>query len=113
MLESQSLPRNGLLVVQSEMNSLILSMRRINRWSTSSVNDEYNQLVHSLNEFTDKLLSLDDLNRLGRNEFLNPFLDVIRSEDTNGTATSTALGAINKFLNYSLIGTSLFSVSTT
>ncbi len=37
------------------------------------------------------------------NEFLSPFLEVIRSEDTTGPITGLALTSINKFLSYGLI----------
>ena len=45
-----------------------------------------------------------DLSELAPNEFLSPFLDVIRSEDTTGPITGLALTSINKFLSYGLIG---------
>lgn len=37
-------------------------------------------------------------------EFLGPFLEVIRSEDTTGPITGLALTSVNKFLSYGLIG---------
>ena len=46
-----------------------------------------------------------DLDEISLNEFLNPFLEVIRSEDTTGPITGLALSSINKFLSYGLIGT--------
>jgi len=38
-----------------------------------------------------------------------PFLEVIRSEETTGPVTSLALSAVSKFLSYNLIG-GLFTV---
>lgn len=35
--------------------------------------------------------------------FLSPFLDVIKSEATDGPVTSRALAAVDKFINYGLI----------
>ena len=49
-----------------------------------------------------------DLTELTPNEFLSPFLEVIRSEDTTGPITGLALSSINKFLSYGLIGMSYF-----
>lgn len=46
-------------------------------------------------------LDIQDIDSL---TFLNPFLDIIRSEDTSGPLTCLALNAINKFLSYGLIG---------
>ena len=51
---------------------------------------------------------LTDLEELEPVVFLNPFLEVIRSEDTTGPITGLALSSINKFLSYSLIGICLF-----
>ena len=45
-----------------------------------------------------------DLSDLAPNEFLSPFLEVIRSEDTTGPITGLALTSVNKFLSYGLIG---------
>ena len=44
------------------------------------------------------------LYEMAPNEFLGPFLEVIRSEDTTGPITGLALTSINKFLAYGLIG---------
>ena len=54
------------------------------------------------------LLSFSDLQELAPNEFLSPFLEVIRSEDTTGPITGLALTSVNKFLSYGLIGRSIF-----
>lgn len=47
---------------------------------------------------------VEDLRLVKPNVFLDPFLDVIRSEETTGPITSLALSAVNKFLSYGLIG---------
>lgn len=44
------------------------------------------------------------LDEVSPNEFLGPFLEVIRSEDTTGPITGLALTSVNKFLQYGLIG---------
>jgi len=36
-------------------------------------------------------------------QFIGPFLEVIRSEDTSGPLTGLAISSINKFLSYGLI----------
>ena len=50
------------------------------------------------------MLKFLDLSELEPSVFLNPFLEVVRSEDTTGPITGLALSSINKFLSYSLIG---------
>jgi len=45
-----------------------------------------------------------DLDEIMPNEFLAPFLAVIRSEETTGPITGLALTSVNKFLSYGLVG---------
>ena len=45
-----------------------------------------------------------DFFKLDVNEFLAPFLAVVRSEVTTGPITGVALSSIHKFLIYGLIG---------
>jgi len=47
---------------------------------------------------------LADISEMSPTEFLDPFLEVIRSEDTTGPITGLALTSVNKFLAYGLIG---------
>ena len=57
------------------------------------------------------LLCVSELEDLAPNEFLSPFLEVIRSEDTTGPITGLALTSVNKFLSYGLIGNHLQDVT--
>lgn len=43
------------------------------------------------------------LSSLECDQFIGPFLDVIRSEDTSGPLTGLAISSVNKFLSYDLI----------
>lgn len=52
----------------------------------------------------ESLLQIEDLKLIKPDAYLDPFLDVIRSEETTGPITSIALSAVNKFLSYGLIG---------
>lgn len=45
----------------------------------------------------------DDLTEVDTVEYLQPFLDVVESHDTNGVITGAALSSINKFLLYGFI----------
>lgn len=100
-----SLPGNGIFVVQGEMAILVTAMRRGVRWSSHSHQDEeHDNLMKAFQELKDVLIKVDDLKVLDPNVFLNPFLEVIRSEETTGPVTSLALSAVNKFLSYGLIG---------
>lgn len=59
--------------------------------------------MRPLYELKVRLNQTEDLRLIDPNEFLAPFLDIIKSEETTGPATSLALAAVNKFLSYGLI----------
>ncbi|CAG8509347.1 3517_t:CDS:2 [Paraglomus occultum] len=50
-----------------------------------------------------QLASVSDLQELDAVSLLEPFLEVIRSGDTNGPITSTALSSVEKLLTYAII----------
>ena len=60
--------------------------------------------MKSFNELKNILINIEDLRLIEPKNFLGPFLEVIRSEETTGQITSLALSALNKFLSYGLIG---------
>lgn len=60
--------------------------------------------MKKFHDLKNTLLQVEDLRLVEPNTFLEPFLDVIRSEETTGPVTSLALSSINKFLTYGLIG---------
>lgn len=100
-----ALPGNGIFVVKGEMSILMTAMRRGVRWSSHSHQDEeLDVLMKSFQELKDILNKIEDLKLIDPSVFLNPFLDVIRSEETTGPVTSLALSAVNKFLSYGIIG---------
>lgn len=45
-----------------------------------------------------------DLNDIDATTYLSPFLEIIKSEETNGPITGLALSSIDKFISYGLIG---------
>jgi hypothetical protein len=45
-----------------------------------------------------------DLNDVDATTYLSPFLEIIKSEETNGPITGLALSSIDKFISYGLIG---------
>ncbi|KAK9505516.1 hypothetical protein O3M35_009555 [Rhynocoris fuscipes] len=97
-------PGNGIYVVQGEMTALLTAMKKVNRWSSHSHQDEENDiLVRSFTDLKDVLGQIGDLRELDPNHVMGPFLEVIRSEETTGPVTSLALSSINKFLSYGLI----------
>lgn len=55
----------------------------------------------SLREYLNTVQEVEDLDAL---LLLNPFLEVIRSGNTTGPIAGTALGSIEKFLHYGIVG---------
>ncbi|KAL3273590.1 hypothetical protein HHI36_015022 [Cryptolaemus montrouzieri] len=99
-----SLPGGGIFVVKGEMSTLMTAMRRGARWSSHSYQeDDVDSLIKSFQELKDTLNKIDDLRDIEPNTFLNPFLNVIKSDETTGPVTSLALSSVNKFLSYGLI----------
>lgn len=99
-----ALPGNGIFVVHGEMTTVITAMKRSNRWSSTSHNDEHNSLLKSFQQLKEIINDITDLRMRDPLTFLEPFLKVIRSEETTGPVTSLALAAVNKFLSYGIIG---------
>lgn len=101
--KTMSLPVNGKYVVRGEMNLMITALRRgAVRWN-SNENDE-NSVLKQFVELKKTLDNIVDLREIHPNVFLNPFLELIRTDQTTGAVTSLALVAVNKFLSYGLIG---------
>lgn len=99
-----SLPGNGKYVVRGEMNLMITALRRgAVRWS-SNHDEEKDAVLKQFVELKKSLDNIDDLREIHPNVFLNPFLELIRTDQTTGAVTSLALVAVNKFLSYGLIG---------
>lgn len=96
---------NGVYIVQGELNALVASLRRSasqNKWQTAS-SLEQDVLLRSFVDLREVLTTVPDLSDMAPNTFLAPFLEVIRSEHTNGIVTGQALAAVGKFLSYGLI----------
>ena len=49
------------------------------------------------------MITTTTISSLEYSQFIGPFLEVIRSEDTSGPLTGLAISSINKFLSYNLI----------
>lgn len=125
-----SIPGNGIFVLRGELTNLMTMMKRSgNRWSSHSYQVQFllneseklvkntkfylqtenpDKLTKSCIKLKEVLFQIEDLKLIKPNVFLDPFLDVIRSEETTGPITSLALSAINKFLSYGLIGKHFF-----
>uniref|UniRef100_A0A8D8XWE5 Golgi-specific brefeldin A-resistance guanine nucleotide exchange factor 1 n=2 Tax=Cacopsylla melanoneura TaxID=428564 RepID=A0A8D8XWE5_9HEMI len=97
-------PKNGTLIIQGEINKLLIAMKRGTTWSSySQQDDKIEALLKKFNTLKSQLNAKDDLKNMDPIIFLEPFLEVITSDQTSTTVTSLALVSINTFLSYSLI----------
>lgn len=106
------IPKNGIYIVQGELNHIVAALRRNNRWTGGHFNQEEDEpLLQSFTQLKETLQNTSDINDLDVNIFLGPFLEVIRSEETTGPMTGVALSSVNKFLSYGLLDPSSESAS--
>ena len=61
-------------------------------------------LIQGLYKLQNTLNETKDLVSLDVSVFLKPFCDIIQSDDTTGPVTGMAIGSLEKFLAYGLIG---------
>uniref|UniRef100_A0A915C108 SEC7 domain-containing protein n=2 Tax=Parascaris univalens TaxID=6257 RepID=A0A915C108_PARUN len=109
---------NGLYIVQGESNSVAALLKKAHRgWSHHQQPvhlgslDETDPLLRNFTDLRDVLNSVNDLCDMNPDTFLSPFLDVIRSEQTNGPVTAQALSSVAKFLSYGLIDSTSIKAS--
>ncbi|VBB28394.1 unnamed protein product [Acanthocheilonema viteae] len=111
---------NGLYVVQGEANAVVALLKKTHRnWSHHqqqihlghSLLDETDPLLRNFADLRDVFNSVNDLSDMNPDTFLSPFLDVIRSDQTNGPVTAQALSSVAKFLSYGLIDSSSIKAS--
>ncbi|KAM3724305.1 Golgi-specific brefeldin A-resistance guanine nucleotide exchange factor [Dirofilaria immitis] len=111
---------NGLYVVQGEANAVVALLKKAHRnWSHHqqqihlghSLLDETDPLLRNFSDLRDVFNSVNDLSDMNPDTYLSPFLDVIRSDQTNGPVTAQALSSVAKFLSYGLIDSSSIKAS--
>ncbi|KAK8372443.1 hypothetical protein O3P69_019818, partial [Scylla paramamosain] len=91
-------------VVQGEITHLLITMKKGSKWTSTQTGEATDPLSAQLQGLYNQIASLDPLGSpLEPLEFLEPFLAVIRSEDTTGPVTRDALGAVNRMLGYGLL----------
>ena len=97
---------NGLFVVQGEANAVLALLRKFRRAQTRQhlpLLDEHNPLLRNFADLREVLNKVHDLSEVQFDTFLSPFLEVIKSEATDGPITARALAAVDKFISYGLL----------
>ncbi|CAG0911328.1 unnamed protein product, partial [Cyprideis torosa] len=79
-------------------------MKRCSRWSGHPHQEqiEPGPLVKALLSLKDVLSSAASIKDVDPVTLIDPFLSIVRSEDTSGPVTGLALGSLKKFLCYGL-----------
>ncbi|XP_018008715.1 Golgi-specific brefeldin A-resistance guanine nucleotide exchange factor 1-like isoform X2 [Hyalella azteca] len=94
-------------ILLGEIMALLATMRRATpRWSQHQTDVSQDPLVCKLRELQVHISSLStqhDPPPPPPAVFLEPFLAVIRSDDTTGPVTKTALASVNRMLSYGLL----------
>eukprot|EP01125_Pyxidicula_operculata_P017377 TRINITY_DN6081_c1_g2_i1.p1 TRINITY_DN6081_c1_g2~~TRINITY_DN6081_c1_g2_i1.p1 ORF type:complete len:236 (+),score=34.85 TRINITY_DN6081_c1_g2_i1:3-710(+) len=92
-------------IVLGEIANVITSMRQHPKWDTRA---KMSASVHIRNleflRYQIESLSNRSIFHLEPKVYLQPFLDVITSEETNSTITAVALTSIDKFINCGFLG---------
>ncbi|RHZ59918.1 hypothetical protein Glove_360g53 [Diversispora epigaea] len=97
---------SGMSVSGLNMGGLGMSMGLRGSSSVSEVGYSRNQespLMVGFANLRAKLSNVSDKKEIDALVLLEPFLEVIRSGDTNGPITAAALGSVEKFLTYRII----------
>ncbi|CAG8513943.1 11930_t:CDS:10 [Ambispora gerdemannii] len=115
-------------LVHAEIISVTSAMRKNSRWSGMSVSrlnmgglgmsmglrgrtavaedtfrSQESPLMTGFSNLRIQLSNISDVREIDALALLEPFLEVIRSGDTNGPITATALSSVEKFLAYKII----------
>ena len=72
--------------------------------TTPPQEDSQDPLIQGLYKLQSTLNQTEDLSRLDVGVVLAPFCAIIQSDDTTGPVTGMAIGSLEKFLAYGLIG---------
>lgn len=114
--ESPARPSGGALacMVNSEIGAVLAVMRRNVRWGVRYVEDDdklEHSLIHSLKELRKQIFSWQhQWNNIDPAVYLQPFLDVIQSDETGAPITGVALSSVYKILSLDIVDLNTMNV---
>ncbi|KAH7731336.1 Sec7 domain containing protein [Aphelenchoides avenae] len=94
---------NGLYVVQGEANAVVALLKKSLPQNAYHTLDDQDPFLRNFADLRDIMNTVTDLSEMNPDSYLSPFLDVIKSDHTNGPVTARAMSAVEKFINYELI----------
>ncbi|XP_055805575.1 ARF guanine-nucleotide exchange factor GNOM-like [Solanum dulcamara] len=109
-------PSKGALacIINSEIGAVLAVMRRNVRWGfryAAADDNLEHPLIHSFKELRRSIFSWQHhWNRVDPLLYLQPFLDVIQSDETGAPITGVALSSVYKFLTLEIIDSSIMNV---
>ncbi|XP_009789338.1 ARF guanine-nucleotide exchange factor GNOM-like [Nicotiana sylvestris] len=109
-------PLKGALacMVNSEIGAVLAVMRRNVRWGFRYADDDdqlEHPLIHSFKELRKHIFSwIHHWNSVDPLIYLQPFLDVIQSDETGAPITGVALSSVYKFLTLEIIDSAILNV---
>eukprot|EP00397_Hematodinium_sp_SG-2012_P000227 GEMP01000227.1.p1 GENE.GEMP01000227.1~~GEMP01000227.1.p1 ORF type:complete len:2191 (-),score=454.71 GEMP01000227.1:1562-8134(-) len=89
-------------IVKNEIHNLVAALR-LTKTRASESTKFHVQAVKAFQALYEELAYINELNDLEALTYLEPFLKVIESEETDGQLTEAALAAVNKFVTFGLI----------
>jgi brefeldin A-resistance guanine nucleotide exchange factor 1 len=107
--KSPAKPSRGALacMVNSEIGAVLAVMRRNVRWGVRYVADDdhlEHSLIHSLKELRKRIFSWQhQWHKINPAVYLQPFLDVIQSDETGAPITGVALSSVYKILSLDIL----------
>lgn len=107
--EAPTKPSGGALacMINSEIGAVLAVMRRNVRWGVRYVADDdqlEHSLIHSLKELRKQIFSWQHKwHNIDPAVYLQPFLDVIRSDETGAPITGVALSSVYKILSLDIL----------
>eukprot|EP00049_Salpingoeca_infusionum_P015828 m.311478 g.311478 ORF g.311478 m.311478 type:complete len:1667 (+) comp15956_c0_seq1:541-5541(+) len=98
---------NAVHIVLGELDFVVSSMRKNARWGAGQTGAHPDDpLLQGFATLKQKLHETPSLQHINATEFLVPFLDVVKSDQTTAAITVAALNALYKFILFDLISLS-------
>eukprot|EP01036_Dinobryon_divergens_P004905 gene4905-6500_t len=100
-------PLNGVPCIKGEIHSLLTLMRLHTRWASNGKNSrdiqEENDLVQSFRRLNEHIEGTYDLREIDCLQYIEPFYQIIVSEQASGPLTSAALLSLSNFVSYGFL----------
>ena len=106
-MPSQHRDLSSALVVNGEVVAVLATLRQNSKWANlhSQHDSGGDPIIQSFRQLRCQLFLWPNFKAVEPLLYLSPFLEAVRSLETNGPITGTALSAVYKFIHHQLFGT--------